>query len=47
MGVSESEDSARRQELATLTADSARAVARDVIGCEGAADLPDSAPRIG
>ncbi|MBM7437135.1 hypothetical protein [Streptomyces sp. HB132] len=46
-GVSETEDSTRTAELSALTADVARAAARDVIGCECAADLPDSAPKIG
>ncbi|MFJ8749812.1 hypothetical protein ACIREO_10815 [Streptomyces sp. NPDC102441] len=43
----DAEDSTRAAELSALTADVARAVARDVERCEGAADLPDSAPKIG
>ncbi|MFJ8858282.1 hypothetical protein ACIRD8_07560 [Streptomyces sp. NPDC102451] len=47
VGVPEVKDSARTAELSALTADVARGVARDVVGCEGAADLPDTAPKIG
>ncbi|MEU1485198.1 hypothetical protein [Streptomyces sp. NPDC005752] len=46
-GLPETEDSARQAEISALTADVARAVARDVVGCEGAAGLPDSTPKIG
>ncbi|MFJ4838435.1 hypothetical protein [Streptomyces sp. NPDC088746] len=46
-GVPDTEDTTRTAELSALTADVARAAARDVVGCERAADLPDSAPKIG
>lgn len=46
-GVPKIEDSAMKANISGLAADVARAVARDVVGCEGAADLPDGAPKIG
>ncbi|MFE7352535.1 hypothetical protein ACFU8Q_04890 [Streptomyces sp. NPDC057543] len=46
-GVSETKDSTRQAELSALAADVARVVARDVERCEGAADLPDGAPKVG
>ncbi|WP_124274285.1 hypothetical protein [Streptomyces sp. ADI93-02] len=46
-GISKITDSAMQVRVSALTADVARGVARDVVGCEGAADLPDSAPKIG
>ncbi|WP_406146528.1 hypothetical protein [Streptomyces sp. NBC_01012] len=46
-GVPKIKDDAMKADVSGLAADVARAVARDVVGCEGAADLPDSAPKIG
>lgn len=46
-GVPKIKDSAMKANVSGLAADVARVVARDVERCEGAAGLPDSAPKIG
>ncbi|NUL07480.1 hypothetical protein HRW07_30540 [Streptomyces lunaelactis] len=45
-GLPDEVDRATIQHLANLAADAARVVARDVIGCEGAENLPDGPPRL-
>ncbi|NEC21616.1 hypothetical protein [Streptomyces parvus] len=42
--ASEIKDRTAREEVSELTADTARAVAREVVRCKGAAELPDIAP---
>ncbi|MEV0775576.1 hypothetical protein [Streptomyces sp. NPDC050428] len=46
-GLPDTKDGATTKEIAALTADVARAVAREVENCEGADELPDTAPEIG
>ncbi|MEV4993942.1 hypothetical protein ACFVTT_02510 [Streptomyces niveus] len=46
-GVPEIKDRATMEKVAALTADVTRAVAREVEDCEGAGELPDTAPEIG
>ncbi|MFI1225586.1 MULTISPECIES: hypothetical protein [unclassified Streptomyces] len=46
-GVPEIKDRAMKEKISALTADAARAVAREVVRCAGAAELPDNAPKLG
>lgn len=46
-GLSEAEDGATMKEIGGLTADVARVITQQVENCEGADDLPDTAPKIG
>lgn len=46
-GLSDTEDGATMKEIGGLTADVARVIAQEVENCEGAEDLPDTAPKIG